>query len=90
MTEAIIVALITAAGSIICQILISRKSAEKQEIADAVRQQSINDQLDVIRGRLDEHNGYAKMFSEVTGSFQEMAITITEMKKDIEYMRKDR
>lgn len=90
MTEAIVVALITVAGSIIVQLLISKNSAKKQEIADAVRQQRIDDQLDVIRGRIDEHNGYAKMFSEVTGSIQEMAIAVAELKKDIEYIRKDR
>lgn len=88
MTEAIAVALITAFSTIIVQLLISKTNAKKQEIADAVRQQRIDDQLDVIRGRIDEHNGYAKMFSEVTGSIQEIAITVAELKKDIEYIRK--
>jgi len=90
MTEAIVVALITVAGSIIVQLLISKNNAKKQEIADAVRQQRIDDQLDVIRTRLDEHNGYARMFSDMTDSIQNMALTVTELKKDIEYIRKDR
>lgn len=90
MTEAIVVALITVMGSIICQIILSRKTTRERDVADAARQQSIDDQLAQIKTRLDEHNGYAQKFADLSGVINGMALAIAELKKDVEYLRKDR
>ena len=89
MTEAIIVALITAGASIICQVILSRKSSIERDINEAKRQQSIDDQLVAIKTRLDEHNGYAKKFADLTGDIQKMATAIALLQKDVQNLGKD-
>ena len=88
MTDAIIVALITVAGTVICQLIISRRSSAKDEVERAVRQQKLDDTLASIGDRLDEHNNYAQKFGEINESVNEIKIGMTSMKKDIEYLRK--
>lgn len=65
MSEAIIVALIAALGSIVGQWLISRNASEKRKIEDAVRDARLDDRLTGVEKRLDEHNNYASRFSEI-------------------------
>lgn len=88
MTEAIIVAVITVIGTVITQLLINRKTSHLHSVEEAIRQQKLDDQLNVIRDRLDEHNNYAKKFGEVSDSINGIKIDMTSMKKDIEYLRK--
>lgn len=89
MTEAIVVALITASASIICQVILSRKSSIERDINEAKRQQSIDDQLVAIKTRLDEHNGYAKKFADLSGDIQKMATAIALLQKDVQNLGKD-
>jgi len=89
MTEAIVVALITAGASIICQVILSRKSSIERDINEAKRQQSIDDQLVAIKTRLDEHNGYAKKFADLTVDIQKMATAIALLQKDVQNLGKD-
>lgn len=89
MTEAIVVALITAGASIICQVILSRKSSIERDITEAKRQQSIDDQLVAIKTRLDEHNGYAKKFADLSGDIQNMATAIALLQKDVQNLGKD-
>lgn len=65
MSEAIIVALIAAGGSIVCQIILSKKSKKESDFADAMARQKINDRLDAIEKKIDIHNGYAEKFGEI-------------------------
>lgn len=88
MTEAIVVALITACGTIICQLIINRKTTQREEIERAVREQKLDDTLASIGDRLDEHNGYASKFGEISEAIGELKIGFTEIRKDIEYIRK--
>lgn len=81
MTEAIIVALITATCSIVCQIIITSSSRRKSEVEQAMKEQKLNDRLDAIEQKLDIHNGYAEKFGEIS-------ISITSISKDIEYLKK--
>ena len=80
MSDAIIVALITAAASVICQLVISSKTKKDTEVKQAVRDKEFEDRLKVIEKKLDEHNGYAEKFGELTTS-------IVAIQKDIEYIR---
>ena len=80
MTEAIIVALITATASIIGQWLISRKQKADNETRQAVRDAQFEDRLKHIEERLEQHNQYAEKLGDV-------AISLAKMSKDIEYLK---
>lgn len=86
--ENIIVALITGVCAVVGQYLISQKKTRDDEIKDAQREQKQLDQLEamderfkVIEKKLDEHNGYAEKFGEISTS-------IVAIRKDIEYLKK--
>lgn len=71
------------------QISINNKKSREEEIKEAKREQEQEDrdayfteQIEKINHKLDEHNLYAKKFEEVN-------LNMLEMKKDIEYLRKD-
>lgn len=80
MSEAIIVALITASASVICQLLISAKTKKDNETKQAVRDKDFEDRLLRIEERLTTHNNYAEKLSDV-------AISLAKMQKDIEYLK---
>lgn len=80
MSEAIIVALITAGASVVCQLLISNKTKRDNATAQAVRDKDFEDRLKRIEERLDQHNNYAEKLGDV-------ALAITAIKKDIEYLK---
>ena len=63
MSDAILVAIITAGTTIIVQLLINKQNNEKNNIEQAKRDQKLDDKLEHIDTKLEEHNGYAKMFS---------------------------
>ena len=80
MSDAIIVALITAGASVICQMLISAKTKRDTDTKQAVRDKEFEDRLESIERRLDQHNHYAEKLGEIS-------IALTAIKKDIEYIR---
>lgn len=86
--ENIIVALITGVCAVVGQYLISQKKTRDDEIKDAQREQKQLDQLEAmderfkaIEKKLDEHNGYAEKFGEISTS-------IVAIRKDLEYLKK--
>lgn len=80
MTDAIIVALITATASIIGQWLIYRKQRTDAEVKRAVKDKEMSDRLTVIERKLDEHNGYAEKLGDI-------AVAIVKLQKDVEYIK---
>ena len=80
MSEAIIVALITASASVICQLLISSKQRKDNEVKQALRDKDFEDRLLRIQERLDTHNNYAEKLND-------MSISLAKMSKDIEYLK---
>ena len=90
MTEAIIIALISAVAAVTGQWILARKATLEREKNQAIRDQKVDDSLEAIKERLDEHNGYAKKFADMSGDIQEMKLSITSLQKDVEYIRKDR
>lgn len=80
MSEAIIVALITASASVICQLLISAKQRKDNEVKQALRDKDFEDRLLRIQERLDTHNNYAEKLND-------MSISLAKMSKDIEYLK---
>lgn len=90
MADVIIVALITAVSTVVCQLIIYKSSHRDGDVKRAVRQQEIDDKLKSISDRLDEHNGYAKKFVEVSEALNEVKLDIQAMKKDIEFILRGR
>ena len=76
MTEAVIVALITAVGAGLGQWLISRRQNEDRKTADAVRDARIDDRMAAVEKKLDIHNGYAEKLGEIQ---QDIAVIKTEI-----------
>lgn len=87
MTDAIIVALITAAAAVIGQWLLARKHDLEKDKTQAVRDQKVDDKLEGITERLDVHNSYAEKFSEIKGDINDVKLSITKMEKDIEFLK---
>ena len=81
MSEAVIVALITAGASVICQFVIARTQHEKDKMELAVTLKGIEDRLTV-------HNEYAEKIGGLAKDMTQLSIDMTEMQKDIEYLRK--
>lgn len=81
MSEAIIVALITAGAGIIGQWAIAKAQHDKDKTDLAVTLKGIED-------RLDEHNSYASKIGGLAKDVEKLTISVTKMEKDIEYLRK--
>lgn len=81
MSEAIIVALIAAIGSIIGQALITN-SARKKDITERARlDEKTSQRLNNIEKKLDEHNSYSDKINEIK-------IDIAEIKTDIKHLKR--
>ena len=86
----IVVAIITLFGTLIGVVMGYYTKNKKQLVSEAKREQAQNDQfkrlfseMTEIKKRLDTHNSYAEKFGEIEKS-------IVSIKKDIEYIRKDK
>ena len=100
MSEAVITAIIMAASSIVCQILINRNNRIKRRIEDAekekeravqeaVKETNLNNRLASIESKLDEHNGYAQKFEAVAGKFSEIASDLSAIKTSIDFIKEN-
>ena len=75
--SAIIVALIMAVSSLICQVLINKSNRAKRvqedaakekdrAVAEARKDENLQNRLSSIESKLDEHNGYARLFQNIS------------------------
>lgn len=80
MSDAIIVALISACATVLAQLAINAQNKKEMSITQAVRDKGVDDRLKVIEEKLESHNSYAEKFSTLT-------TTIVAMQKDIEYLK---
>ena len=75
-SDAVFTALIVAASSIICQVLINKGNRKKQTeedaekakaraVEDAKREAHLEDRLKSIESKLDVHNGYAEKLGDI-------------------------
>lgn len=62
--ESIIVAIITGLCAVIGQYLIARQNKKQADTEQAVKDALMQQRLDQIDRKLDEHNGYAQKFAE--------------------------
>ena len=77
MSEAILVAIIAALGSVIGQWLITRKQNQEKTVAEVKRDERLELRLRAVEEKLDRHNGYAERFSEIG---KDIAVIKTEIK----------
>lgn len=77
MTEAIIVALITATATIIANVIMTVANRRKDAVERARAEQKTEDRLAAIEHKIDIHNGYADKLGEISRS---MAVLATEIK----------
>ena len=81
MSDAVLVALITAGSAVLSNWLITRSNREKDAADRATKDQEVKDRLKVIEKKLDEHNGYAQRFEKI-------GIDIAEIRTKIEHLEK--
>lgn len=83
MSDTVLVAIITGLCAVFGQWLISRQQNEKRKVDDAVRDARLEDRLESVERKLDEHNGYAKRFEEI-------GTDIAVIKNDIKHIREEK
>ena len=67
-----------------------RKEQTENIKAQAVREQQLDDKLKQIESKLDEHNGYSKLYAEHSKALQDIANTIVAMQTDIKWIKESR
>ena len=104
MSDAVIVGLIAAAGSVLCQVMISHSKSRETDAKMAAHEQRQQDvledvqkELQGVKTRLDKHNGYAEKFAQAKESIVELSVNqknilseVASIKKDVEYLKTDR
>ena len=81
MSDAVIVALITACATIVGQFLVTKAQHDKDKTDLAVTLKGIEDRLTV-------HNEYAEKIGGLATDMHQLRNDMTAMQKDIEYLRK--
>lgn len=94
MSDAIIVGLISVAGSIIVQLIVSHSKTRETNATIAAHEQKqqdaiddVNKQLVEVKKRLDSHNGYAEKFAAAS---KDLALTQKDValtQKDVEFIK---
>ena len=80
MSDAIIVALITAAASVICNVLVMRQTTKDADVKRAVFEQAVNDRLAALELKIDKHNSYGDKIGDIQTSMAVLATEIKSMK----------
>lgn len=77
MSDPVLIALITGLCAVVGQWLISRSQNAKRREEEVAREVRLEDRLKSVEKKLDEHNGYAKLFGTIT---TDIAVIKTELK----------
>lgn len=81
MTDVIIVALITAVASVVCNIITNLSTAKKQEKASAVDRAVMNTKLDELTREVREHNNFALRMPVVEREIQDLQRRVSYLEK---------
>lgn len=82
MNETIMVALITATATIAGQYLLSKAQHDKDSAV-------LNERLEGIKTRLDEHNNYASRIGGLADDMSEIKVTVSSLKTDMEWVKNE-
>lgn len=88
--DTVIAAAITAAASVIGEILISRAAAKRDGEERAKRRQKLDDDIAALTRRVNEHNNYAALFAEQTRALADLSTDIRLMQQDVQYIKEGR
>ena len=83
MSDVVLAALIGAITSIIVNLITASSQRKKRAIADAVKDERLENRLRNIEGKLDTHNGYAEKLGEIQKDLIEIQTDIAVIKNDI-------
>ena len=89
-TLATIIGVLGGILSILNQLSNLRKEQETQIRNQAIRDTKLDDKLKVIEAKLDEHNGYSKLYADHSKALQDIANTIVAMRTDINWIKESR
>ncbi len=76
----IVVAIVTVFGSIIGNLIANYKTKKERIVSEAVEKKELENRLDRIEEKINQHNGYAEKFTDIFN-------LVTEQGKDIEYIK---
>ena len=82
MDQTIVVALITATATIAGQYLLSKSQHDKDSAV-------LNERLEGIKTRLDEHNNYASRIGGLADDMSEIKVTVSSLKTDMEWVKNE-
>lgn len=80
MSDAVVVALITAGAAVVSNWLIYRKGRQEDKEERARLDQKTADRLDHLEKKIDIHNGYAQRFEEIGKDITEIRTTLEFLK----------
>lgn len=81
MSDAIIVALITGGVTLSVNLLANYSARKKDAVEHARREQKLDDRLDRLEAKVEEHNNYGKKFGEASQA-------LVAIQKDIEWLKR--
>ena len=82
MSEGIIAAFIAAGASIIGNLIVSANARRKEAVERAKRDQFLDDNLKTINRKLDEHNGYASKFADISADIRVLRTEVEHLKEE--------
>ena len=88
MNDTVLTALIMAAASVVCQLLINASNRRKREVEEAVKDAHLQERLKSIEDKLDEHNGYASKFGDIGTSLSKLTTAIAVIENEIKHLTK--
>lgn len=89
-TVSAIVGILGGILGILNQLSSLRKAQEEQVKAQAIRDTQLDDKLKVIEAKLDEHNGYSKLYADHSKALQDIANTVIAMQTDIKWIKESK
>lgn len=90
MSDAVLGAIIVAVGSIIVQLLINVSNRAKEHERQSVYRANLENELKLIKSKLDEHNEYGKKFSESSKKYANLEMELKLIGQDIKYIKEGR
>ena len=81
MSEGIVAALIAAVASVIGNLIVTANARKKEAIERARRDQYLDDSLKSINSKLDEHNGYAAKFGDISADIKVLRTEVEHLKE---------
>lgn len=81
MSEGIIAALIAAGASVIGNLIVTSNARKKEAVERARRDQYLDDSLKTINRKLDEHNGYAAKFGDISADIKVLRTEVEHLKE---------